>query len=151
MGTALLHLGGDLCSRIAVLNRAGYKVVEPGSGSDDHELREGIAAILVNEDGIAAESVTPEAVDPDHVLPRILFKSLYAVVSPETYDLVVPNLSSPSDWLPKIQELITKSLEIRAQAQAIQQESATLRESSRRLREESQLVREESKTINESR
>lgn len=98
----LVHLGEDICHRVAVLRRAGYEVDVCISTV---RLRD----CLLRSSETAAILITDQSGEiPDEVLrlihdcsssPVVLFRSSNNDYSNAWFDLVIPVLSRPDEWL----------------------------------------------------
>ena len=144
MSATLLHLGSDPCHRIAVLKKIGYEVIELPCRHQPPNRRFGaLDGIVVNEDP-CHQSLTPELIDPEHLVPRILFQGFTGTEIPEPYDLVVPVFTNPANWVPQVRALIARSQQLQSQSKVIRSASAALRDASACLREESGLTQESS-------
>lgn len=111
-----LHLGQDYCHRVPILETAGYKVEECASLDQLQaklEQLSDIEAIFVTE----LEDPVPE----DAVIvaraysgaPVILFRSSMRALDESRFDLVIPTLSRPSDWLMDVNAVLAKKRRFR--------------------------------------
>lgn len=72
------------------------------------------------------------------VVPIIPFSESQEAYSESDFDLVVPALSHPQEWLADLKSLIECSAAVRRELQIIQEQSARLGEECQKLREKSQ-------------
>lgn len=136
MAARIVHMGGDGCSRLAVLQSAGYMVQDCAS------LPEFVTAlncppdavVLTELDGDPNEAVLAVARECSPV-PVILFQSPDCHCPVWEFDLVIPNLTPPRSWLDKIAALIECSKALRVERPTLREESASLRLESAAMRQ----------------
>ncbi len=112
MQAKIVHFGSDECSRVLVLQGAGYAVSVCGTsiGALKGALLQGATdAVIVSE--IGTECIQ-EAVSVSRLLssaPLVLFEDVIGTEDTSIFDLTIPPLSSPSEWLREIAQLIANS------------------------------------------
>jgi len=113
MSRKLLTFGYDACHRWAVLRLAGFKVDQSGSIQELREQLMGshfmgshsVEAVIMVEDIV---SVPPEAILAARSYftgPLVLFEGQTPTSHREAFDVVVPALTRPEVWLPRIDKL----------------------------------------------
>lgn len=110
----IAHFGADKHYRLAVLTRAGYTVERCNSPAQLHAVLTGIRyvdAVIVSE----SDGDTPyDAISmtrSNSTIPLILFQSGNPHYDESEFDLVVPVLTQPREWLNKIAGLLARSLQ----------------------------------------
>ncbi|MGB6686871.1 MAG: hypothetical protein WBE76_03420 [Terracidiphilus sp.] len=133
MGARIVHFGSDTCHRVPVLKSAGYSIDDCRSVAQLHSAlqmsAEAAAVVMTEPDGTAPEraiSITRSS----STAPLILFPSRGLEYKESDFDLVVPVLTPPEQWLNDIAALIQRSLAIRAQSQYVVDQSGLLRRES---------------------
>jgi len=122
MAGHIIHIGTDMCHRLAVLENAGYTVTSCASiASLRNALEEGESpdAVVMTE----TDSVSPrEAVRWTRAhsrVPMVLFRETQRDLAEDGFeledgfDLVIPVLHPPAAWLAEIAALIAKSRKAR--------------------------------------
>jgi hypothetical protein len=113
MSRKLLTFGYDACHRWAVLRLAGFTVHACQSIS---ELRE---RLIASRDVDAVVMVEDIVSVPQEALlyakayfdgPLVLFEARLQKEYRDSFDLCVPILTGPSEWLPQIEAVIDKDL-----------------------------------------
>ena len=124
MAASVVHFGDDVCFRLPVLRSAGYTVAE----CDSLEML--TAALARNPDAVLLEAEPLAPMRDAAVLVRsssraalILFCNETGRPVPDEFDLVIPSLTAPEQWLDKIAALLQQSRTMRPQAQTHFQES----------------------------
>jgi hypothetical protein len=108
MAARIVHFGLDECSRVLVLQRAGYDVeVCPDSLRElNHLLQEPADAVVLSENGtehvVEAASLSRSIT----LAPIVLFKDAASFRDDSTFDIVIPALTPPAQWLERIAEVI---------------------------------------------
>ena len=128
MAARILHYGQDPCHRLFVLRSAGYSVGQCGSVT---QLR---AALLSEETDAVVITDCPSPASPDAVdvtrsqssARLILFRDTNADTREEDFDLIIPALTPPAQWLNDIAILIEQSRAIRDRSSRLIQKSRTL-------------------------
>lgn len=150
MAARVIHIGADNCHRLPVLEQAGYTVDVCTSIGE-------LAEALESEDGsgesiealLLAESETPEEVislaRAKSNAPLVLFRETQRNLGESAFDLVVPILDSPDDWLSSLADLIARSRAIRARSIELTCESIALRKETAALRDQSRRERARSR------
>jgi hypothetical protein len=107
----IIHFGEDSCHRLMVLESAGYMVERCESIQDiEFYLRSPHLpdAVVVSDDLQRASRVATFLSNADLPLPVILFAGTDEPYTETEYDLIIPALTSPSDWLLSIEETIER-------------------------------------------
>jgi hypothetical protein len=105
----IIHFGEDSCHRLMVLEGVGYTVERCESIQDiEFYLRSPHLpdAVVISGELRKASRVATFLSNADLPLPAILFAGTDESYSESEYDLVIPALTSPSDWLTSIEETI---------------------------------------------
>lgn len=129
MATQVLHIGNDHCHRIMVLRRAGYSVEAcPFLGNLDTALHndDKLAAVAMSEADASARQQALTLIRSISTAPVILFKHAIYYPDEADFDLVIPNLTPPKDWLNSVAAIIARSRALRAQSKIVRERSATL-------------------------
>ena len=148
MAANIVHFGIDNCCRLLVLRSAGYTVDDCPSVarlSLIFEQRDGADAVILS-DGKRDE--TREAIEISRScssVPIILFESSDNDSDKSVFDLVIPLLSSPGEWLQRIAATIEQSRTLLAQSKLVREQSSLLLSDSAALRQKSALERERAK------
>jgi hypothetical protein len=152
MATSFIHFGEDICFRLPVLKSAGYSVAEC------HSFEVLSAALGQNPEAVLLEEQPRALTEAAAILTRsrsaaslILFRSEVDGFTAGDFDLVIPSLTPPEEWLSEIAELLQRSRIIRAESQAILKASSSLREDSAAVRkavseERARSIRERSRS-----
>jgi hypothetical protein len=145
LAATIVHFGEDPCFRVPVLRSAGYTVAACESLDQLAILLSGDAEAIAFED--EPDFPTREAVALARArssAPVVLFRNVPELLVPDEFDLVIPSLTAPEDWLKKIANLLEHSRAIRAASQTLHQTSASLREDSAAIRAQTRRIRERS-------
>jgi hypothetical protein len=140
MAALVIHFGNDNCHRISVLRGAGYCVEEclsvPRLRFTLTELPKPDAVAFAECDEIA-ELEGREADEAISLIrssckaPIILFQSRNRRTEVSAYDLVVPPLTNPRDWLHDVASLIEQSHAARGASEPIRARSVFHRQVAR--------------------
>lgn len=137
--TAILHVGDDTCHRIPVMERAGFVVRLThcsASALTEAFAREiAVEAITFQND---SEPLPVAVVTTARMLsdaPFVLLQNPVFDYDEKSFDLIVPNLTSPSTWLKQLQETIAEARKLRAFSQQLCRECADVRAVTRTLRD----------------
>lgn len=132
MATSVIHFGDDLCSRILVLQSAGYRVHECERIPDlESALREpsypaAVLMGLLGQDALAsAIRLVRSRPSPP---PLVLFSAHGFDHKSFAIDLLVPPFTAPGRWLRWIGALIEQSRTLRTESALLRGRSALLRE-----------------------
>ena len=135
----VIHVGEDNWHRLLVLRRAGLSVDECREITELPELLK--TGTTPNAVLVAASHFDPapatEIIRRSTRCPVILFATSPVVLASREYDLVVPALTNPEEWLAAIQELISSSERLCSASQALNETSARLIRESRNRTDES--------------
>lgn len=107
----IIHFGEDGCHRLMVLESAGYTVVRCETIQDiEFYLRspDRLDAIVISGEPSRSSRVANFLVNGEFSLPVILFAGTGDPHAESNFDLVIPALTSPSDWLTRIEETIER-------------------------------------------
>ena len=120
MATArILQFGEDTCHRSSVLEGAGYAVDRCHTITEFRSLlsspKPPDAVVITEEEGAA----TLEAIAAETSLPVILFAEAEDTYPDSAFDLVIPVLTSPANWLAKIRETIEHSRVLRDESERL--------------------------------
>lgn len=105
----IIHFGEDSCHRLMVLEGVGYAVERCESVNDlEYYLRspDRPDALIVSGELRAASRVVNFLANTELPLPVILFSGAEECYGESTFDLVIPALTSPSEWLFSIEKTI---------------------------------------------
>lgn len=143
MAATIVHFGEDTCFRLPVLRSAGYRVEACGS----LDILSGL--LDLETEAVTLEDAPSELVRKAVTLTRtrtraslVLFRNETHPIEADGFDLVIPALTAPEDWLKEIAELLGRSRAVRADSQALAHASASLREDSAAVREQTRMLRE---------
>ena len=150
MTARVIHVGQDYWHRLQVLRTAGLSVDECRSveelaatlrtGTDPHAV---LLAASPFFDPAPATAVVRSATK----CPVILFSEAKIETEPDRYDLVIPPLADPKEWLDDIWTIIRRSERLRADSLAIREASERLRVDVAQTRRSSREQRERSKRL----
>lgn len=141
MAARILHFGQDTCHRLFVLRSAGYGVAQCGSV---FQLRKALLSDGETDAVLMANS--PEDVSLDAIAVArsystarlILFRDVIADTQEEDFDLVIPPLTPPIQWLNDIAILIERSRALRVSSAELMRKSEILRMQSAVARQKSE-------------
>jgi hypothetical protein len=142
MAALLLHFGIDDRYRVPILRRAGYSVEECRSVRRLHSAlvrfpEPDAVAIAENDEIEPGEAVS--LVRSHCTSPLVLFQGANPVIETSEFNLVVPPLTEPKEWLFGIALLIAESRAIRDRSRRLREASASLRTEVAEAREKTQL------------
>jgi hypothetical protein len=148
MADRILYFGRDDCNRIIVLRRAGYDIHTcPSLVTLDTALQDRPEPDAVVIPGVVPMPERHNAVTLVNSLssaPLVLFESGYDGPDESEFDLVIPNLTPPEEWLESISQTIERSRVLHAQSISIRELSAKLTRESTAVRKWSALERRRS-------
>jgi hypothetical protein len=147
MAAMVVHFGTDSCSRVLVLEHAGYDVDHcPSLVTLRSTLKVGPQpdAVVMTEDPRASRREAISLVRSHSVAPLVLFQTVGPTVDESEFDLVIPVLTPPREWLEKIAATIERSHALVAESMIARVQSAELRLESSAARQQSVLERERS-------
>jgi hypothetical protein len=107
----IIHFGEDNCHRLMVLEGVGYAVERCESIQDiEFYLRSPLLpdAVVISGELHRASRLATFLSNADLPLPVILFAGTDESYTETEYDLIIPALTSPSDWLLSIEETIER-------------------------------------------
>jgi hypothetical protein len=135
MATSVIHFGEDICFRLPVLESAGYEV------ADCHSVEMLSAALSKFPEAVLLEEEPKLLVEAAAFLTRsrsaaslILFRSEVDSFKAGDFDLIIPSLTPPDEWLTEIATLLERSRTIRMNSQTLHKASSSLRQDSAALR-----------------
>jgi hypothetical protein len=131
MAARVLHFGTDVCNRCscstasaiqwtcAPLWKNFHSVLQKGTGAD---------AVLVTAGRVRGRHQVVTLTRERSHAALVLFSTCYDYADEGKFDLVIPPLTRPEEWLRQIADVIAKSVALKAAAAVIQDQSAQLRE-----------------------
>jgi hypothetical protein len=148
MAARIVHFGSDSCNRLIVLQNAGYVLEDclylPNLSSALQVGDDPAAVVMSEAREVARRRDAITLVRSRSLAPLILFQShTYTDDEPE-FDLVIPVLTPPKEWLEKIAATIERSRSLLSDSRSIRQQSAFLVRESSAIRQESVLERQRS-------
>jgi hypothetical protein len=112
MAATLVYYGLDTCHRMAVLSQAGYSIENSNSLGDlDQTLgscSQATAVLMTDHDGLLPQDAIALARSRSTAL-LILFRDSNLACADSSFDLVIPSLTPPEQWLTHIADLIDQS------------------------------------------
>ncbi len=134
---SVIHYGFDSCHRIPLLSRAGFDVAGCDSLAGLRNLLEQSVfdAILLTESPAEPLIHTARRLS---TAPLVWFPSDPSTERDERFDLIIPPLTRPEEWIASVQNLLTESRKIQAQSAALRAESESLRAASAAVRQRKQ-------------
>jgi hypothetical protein len=148
MVARIVHIGSDSCHRLPVLKSAGYSIDNCSSVAQLHAALqardEADAVVLTESDGAVPEDAVSLA-RSSSTAPLILFPSRNVHYDESDFDLVVPVLTPPEQWLDDIATLIERCRDIRMRSQCLREQSTQLRHESAALARKSWHERDRSR------
>jgi hypothetical protein len=150
MAARVLCFGVDDCNRSLVLRQVGYEVDRcPNLIEFRALIRERAdAEAVVFTQGPGSDRRQVVTLTREHLHARlVLFNNSYARADEADFDLIIPPLTPPGEWLRQIAALIERGRGLKATATAIREESVLLRKDSEIARLHSMIEREKSATV----
>jgi hypothetical protein len=147
MAARVIHFGADSCSRLLVLEHAGYDVDDCPSIiklCSALAARSNADAVLMTEDPRASRREAISLVRSYSPAPLILFQTVGPTFDEPEFDLVIPVLTPPREWLEKIAATIEHSRSIIADSKLVREQSVALRLESSITRQRAVFEREQS-------
>jgi hypothetical protein len=147
MAASIIHFGADECCRLLILRSVGYTVNDCTSVAKLKSFLEedgGTDAIVLSEvhAGKARQAVATTRSYTS--APLILFEGPDRLGNESEFDLVIPPLSSPEEWLQRIADTIKQSRALLAKSKLLREQSSLLVEQSAAIRLQSVSERERS-------
>ncbi len=133
MGARIIHFGFDDCHRVPVLRCAGYSIADCQSIAQLH------AALQSTEEARAVVMARVQDLAPQRAVsitraistaPMVLFPCGAADLDESEFDLVIPALTPPEQWLSDIADLIQRCHSLRSQFHTLRAVSIVLRQES---------------------
>lgn len=133
MAARIVHFGADECARLTVLESVGYQVDACGTS---------IARLVAQLQACAADAVLvtesrttkiKEAVTVSRAntpAPLVLFEDASCRHESLSFDVIIPPLTPPADWLREIHRVIEQSRKIVNESHELRASSAMLRHAS---------------------
>jgi hypothetical protein len=144
MAANIVYFGVDTCHRLPVLERAGYSVENCYSVLQlDAVLDSGRpaeAVLMTDHDG----NLPQDAITLTHsrsVAPLVLFRDANCSYAETAFDLVIPSLTPPEQWLEQIASLLEKSRALRAQSELLPSGTRMLQQETIRLQRDAAELR----------
>lgn len=135
MAANVIHFGEDVCFRLPVLESAGYSVAECHSVELlSAALGQNPEAVLLEEEPKALTEAAAILIRSRSAASLILFRSEVDSFTAGDFDLVIPSLTPPEEWLSEIATLLERSHSIRMESQTLHRESSSLRQDSAAVR-----------------
>lgn len=126
MSVQIVHYGVDDCHRVPVLKFAGYSIADCRSVA---QLRAALrstqeaGAVVITQIDDQASRCAVSITRSTSTVPLVLFPWRTSCNFESEFDLVIPALTPPEQWLCEVAELIDRSLAIRARSQVIRAQS----------------------------
>jgi hypothetical protein len=151
MAANLVYFGVDTCHRLPVLMRAGYMVENCGSALQLEAVFDSScpaeAVLMTDHEGkLPQDAIT--LTRSRSLAPLILFRDSNHSYAESAFDLVIPSLTPPGQWLEQIALLLeesrvlrAKSVLLRAESWMMQHEAILLQRDAAELRDKTQLER----------
>jgi hypothetical protein len=142
----VIHFGEDICFRLPVLKYAGYAVEECDSMERFSSLlRWNPDAVLLEEEPLVPVFEASSLARTQSSASLVLFRhAILGGVPHHDFDLIIPPLTTPEEWLTDIAALLERSRVIRTQSEALHRQSAALRQNSAAVRELTREIRDQS-------
>lgn len=105
----VLFVGTDVCARTPVLQSAGYTVLQSECDAStvvDTLVQSPVDAVLFHCDPEPPSHLIISAARAASDAPIVLFARHSADYNEADYDLLLPPICSPTEWLPLLDELI---------------------------------------------
>jgi hypothetical protein len=149
MADRIVHFGTDACHRLLVLQDAGYAVNDCHSilelRSALEERHQTAAIVMTGSPGTVGRTAGRTAVrlarSCSHA-PLILFRDGNDEGDKSEFDLVIPALTPPSEWLEAIATVIERCRALCADSKSLREPSALFLQHSRAVRQNSRDERE---------
>ncbi len=151
MAANIVYFGVDTCHRLPVLMRAGYTIENCCSALQLEAVFDSScpaeAVLMTDHEGkLPQDAIT--LTRSRSVAPLILFRDSNHSYAESAFDLVVPSLTPPVEWLQQIAVLLeesrmlrSKSALLRAESRMLQHEAILLQRDAAEPREKSRLER----------
>jgi len=148
MAANLVYFGVDTCHRLPVLMRAGYTVENCYSALQLEAVFDSIspaeAVLMTDHEGkLPQDAITLTRCRP--VTPLILFRDSNHSYAESAFDLVVPSLTPPGQWLEQIALLLGESRVLRAKSELLRVESRMLQHEAILLQRDAAELREKTR------
>jgi hypothetical protein len=146
MAARIVHFGADNCSRLLVLEHAGYdidhcpSIVKLGLALTTEREAD---AVAITEDPKAPRREAIALVRSRSSAPLILFQT-GSGYDESDFDLVIPALTPTHEWLEKIAAIIEQSRAVIADSESVSVQSAALQQEASAARRKSVFERERS-------
>ena len=111
MAARIIHFGWDDCYRLAVLRRAGYHVIEAGCTAEliaELRGRRRFDAVIIAEDPEMNLPLVLDALRKVTPTPVVLFGRSPYHLGRKHFDLVIPSLVPPTEWLRQLALVIVR-------------------------------------------
>lgn len=148
MTATIAHFGEDRFVRLPVLRKAGYLVQKCLSVPEFAEFLTAnpnpSAIVMAEANASSIERAISLARARTTAAPLILFPGTRRTSVESQFDLIIPALTPPREWLVALNNLVAWSGALRAEATMTQEQAGRLREECQRLRANSRMERERS-------
>lgn len=130
MSARIVHFGTDSCSRLLVLEHAGYHVEHcPSVARLGFALTAGreADAVVITEDPKTPRREAITLIRSHSSAPLILFQTTGSGYNEADFDLVIPVLTPTREWLEKIAAAIERSRSVIANSRSVSEQSVRQR------------------------
>jgi hypothetical protein len=145
----IIHYGVDDCHRVPVLQFAGYSIAD--CRSSIAQLRAALqsteytgAVVMTEIEDLAPQRAVSIARSAS-TAPLVLFPGRASSIFESEFDLVIPALTPPEQWLSDMAALIERCFALRARSLGLRAQSAYLRQQAAQARQKSQRERTRSR------
>jgi hypothetical protein len=139
MADRIVHFGSDACHRLLVLQDAGYAINDcrsiPELRSALEKKRQTAAVVMTGSRGTTGRTAIRLTRSCSRA-PLILFPDGNNDGDKSEFDLVIPALTPPQEWLEAIASLIKRSRALCADSKSLREQSALLQQQSRIVRQD---------------
>lgn len=147
MTATIVHFGEDQFVRLPVLRKAGYLVHKCLSVPELAEfltINPNPAAIVVAEANASSIEKAISLARSRTSAPLILFPGTRRTYVESRFDLIIPALTPPGEWLVDLNNLVAWTVALRSEPTITDEQAARVREYCQKLRAKSRLERERS-------
>jgi hypothetical protein len=144
MAANIVYFGVDTCHRLPVLQRAGYSIENCSSVLQlDAVLDAGHpaeAVLMTDHDGnLPQDAIT--LTRSRSVAPLVLFRDSDCSYAESAFDLVIPSLTPPEQWLEQIASLLEESRALREEPELLRSGTRMRQQEAVRLQREAAELR----------
>lgn len=147
MTATIVHFGEDQFVRLPVLRKAGYLVHKCLSVPEFTEylgINPKPSAIVMAEANASSIERAISLARSRTSAPLVLFPGTRRTNLESRFDLIIPALTPPQEWLADLNNLVAWSGALRSEATITQEHAVRLREECQKLRANSRMERERS-------